>query len=141
MNPTNKYKNLITGRKANLPAGTGKTRKYRNVPTIYRGERFDSKAEMERYQVLEILAYDVLAISRLQRQVKFILLDKCVLENGARQRAITYTVDFLYVEQVNGKMIAEDVKGKETQQGNVRIKMFRALYPNIELRIIRKAKR
>lgn len=104
-------------------------RKYRNVKTVVDGITFDSKAEAKRYGDLKLLLRDK-RISGLELQRKFVVLDAI-----PGQRAITYKVDFLYVEKE--KLVAEDVKGKMTQQGKLRIKMFRVRYPEIELRIIK----
>lgn len=71
--------------------------------------KFDSKDEYTRY--LELLALEGAGeISDLQTQVKYELVPKTDMF-----RAMTYTVDFQYIE--NGKLIVEDVKGYTHRTG------------------------
>lgn len=82
---------------------------------------FDSKAEGEFYLYLKDL--------KEQGKIKEIILqEKLVLQegfkkNGKTNRAITYTVDFTVLDD-KGNLIRIDVKGMETQQGNLKRKMY-----------------
>ncbi len=56
------------------------------------------------------------------------------MRNGA---VASYRPDFTYIE--NGKQIAEDVKGGKatiTEASALRMALFRACYPDIELRLV-----
>ncbi len=66
------------------------------------------------------------AISELCLQPVFKI---CVNEN----LICKYIADFQYYE--NGKPIVEDWKGKRTKDFNLKAKLFKALYPDFELRI------
>lgn len=82
---------------------------------------FDSKAEGEFYLYLKDL--------KEQGKIKEIILqEKLVLQegfkkNGKTNRAITYTVDFTVLDD-KGNLTRIDVKGMETQQGNLKRKMY-----------------
>jgi hypothetical protein len=103
-------------------------RKYRNVPTVIDGIRFDSKAEARRYQELELLQR-AKVIRDLKRQVTFALYGK----NGAP--ICRYRADFMYEE--SGKHVVEDVKGVATPVFGLKAKLFADNYPEIELRVVR----
>ena len=96
--------------------------KYNAIPTVIDGIRFDSKAEARRYQQL-ILLERAGEITGLEIHKRFRL-----------HAGIVYECDFLYEE--NGKKVAEDVKGMETQAFKIKKKLFRVDHPQIELRII-----
>lgn len=86
-------------------------KKYKNK-IIYQGsEKFDSKRELERYHELQLLERSGV-ISDLQRQVKFVLIDK-----SQYGRAIKYVADFVYQER--GVQVVEDVKSYITQKNPV----------------------
>ena len=82
---------------------------------------FDSIAEGEFYLYLKDL--------KEQGKIKKIILqEKLVLQegfkkNGKTNRAITYTVDFTVLDDED-KLTRIDVKGMETQQGNLNRKMY-----------------
>lgn len=112
-------------------AKPSKPSKYGNVRTEIDGIWFDSQAEARRYEELRLL----------QRAGAISLL--CPSPEQPKKRrfkliaGVTYTPDFTYQE--GGREIAEDVKGgKATATGHFRdkAKMFRELYPSIELRIV-----
>lgn len=109
-------------------AGGGAVRKYRNVPTVIDGIRFDSKAEAKRYNELRLLAFDR-QITDLKRQVTFALYGK----NGAP--ICRYRADFMYTE--GDKVVVEDVKGVATPVFGLKAKLFQDNYPDIELRVVR----
>jgi hypothetical protein len=87
--------------------GTSRGNKYHARATIdAHGRRFDSRAEMRRYQELELLEVAG-RISELQRQVPFTLA-----VNGVR--VARYVADATYVE--DGKLVVEDVKSPATRR-------------------------
>lgn len=109
-------------------------RKYGNRKTSYNGIVFDSMAEFKRYQELRLLE-EAGEISDLKLQPMFELQPAFRDRSGKKHRAILYRADFLYVEK--GRTVAEDVKGMATQQGQLRIKMLRYHYPDLDVRIIK----
>lgn len=105
----------------------GKPRKYRNEKVDLDGVTFDSKKEAARWQELCLL-WNAGKISALRRQVPYALH-----VNG--QLIGRFTPDFFYVEK--GRQTAEDVKSPITKAETsylLRVKLFRALYPEIDFR-------
>lgn len=89
-------------------------------------ERFDSKAERDRYLMLRILERAG-AIAALERQLPSELWVQGKLIGKMRW-------DFAYVE--NGRSIVDDTKGmKATPDWMLKAKLSRALYPTVEHRI------
>ena len=80
--------------------------KYRNKKQLYKGIKFDSKKELQRYLILE------------EMQMKKLIYDLEVhpvfplLVNGVKIGR--YTADFKY-KNVNGEEVIEDVKSKITK--------------------------
>ncbi|MHB1131673.1 MAG: DUF1064 domain-containing protein [Chloroflexota bacterium] len=99
------------------------------------GRRWHSQDEFERWGDLVTMAWAG-KITDLRRQVRYVLQPAFRDNTGRRVRAISYTLDFTYFE--DGREIAEDFKGVQTQAGMLRQKLFRAKYPDIELRVTRK---
>ena len=95
--------------------------KYRAIPTIVNGIRFDSKREAARYQelLLELKAGKITDLT-LQPVFRF----PC---------GIKYLADFKYTEK--GKPIYEDIKGFKPPAFNLKMKCFKYHYPTEELRI------
>lgn len=94
--------------------------KYRNTKTIYRGIKFDSKAEAEYYDlaVWQAQAEDW----ELKLQERFELLPKFELE-GKKYRKIEYVPDFTFYK--NGKLVkVVDVKGMQTKDFKLKAKLF-----------------
>ena len=97
--------------------------KHGNIPTMYLGEKFDSKAEKERY--LELLMLQKAGrLRNLQRQVKYELLPAAYGE-----QAVTYKADFVY--ETGGKTIVEDYKGFQTAAYKIKRKLFKQRYPDL----------
>ena len=90
---------------------------------------FDSKAEHRRFGELMLLA------RAGQITTPAVHPEYTLSVNGTKIGK--YKADFFYVE--NGKDVVEDVKSSPTMTtaSRLRMKVFRACYPNIELRIIR----
>lgn len=110
--------------------------KYKSKPITVDGYRFASKAEARRYGQLKLLKRAG-RISELELQPKFMLQPKLMARNGATITAITYTADFQYLEE--GRVVVEDVKGGRATQTalfSVKWRLFQAIYPWIEARIV-----
>jgi hypothetical protein len=101
----------------------------------WRGERFDSKAELARWLVLREMARTG-EISDLQRQTHF-RFNVTGPDGKARPVGRGWKIDFTYME--DGRRIAEDTKGRIFRDIPLRRDLFQALYPDIELRFNGKA--
>lgn len=112
------------GASAHRGIGANKKSKYRNVPTVTHGIRFDSKLEARYYEQLSLrwVAGDVLWFVR---QVNF------DLEGGVRYRA-----DFL-VRTRDGVDVV-DTTGLMTQAKKNKLKQMKARY-GIEVQVVRAA--
>lgn len=100
-----------------------KKNKFNAIKVHADGYTFDSKAEYQRYCELKLL-YAAGKISHLVVHPKYDLMD------------CNYVGDFMYRE--NDKCVIEDVKSRATLTpiSRLKMKMFRRMFPNIELRII-----
>lgn len=107
--------------------------KYKNKKVQIDMYVFDSIAESRRYKELALLE-KAGEIENLQLQPKFLLQDS-FKKNGKTYRKIGYIADFMYEEK--GKIIVEDIKGKETEVFKLKHKLFEYKYPGLELKIIR----
>lgn len=96
--------------------------KYRNRPLVYEGQFFASQAECRRYK--ELMFFHPVAL-RCQPRFPLIVNGKTIC---------TYVPDFYYRE--GDREICEDVKGYETAVFKLKRKLFEALHPTIELRVI-----
>lgn len=86
--------------------------KYCNEPTTVDGIKFPSRKEANRWQELKLLerAGEIVV---LQRQVPFVICDKCTTRSGKVQPARKYVADFVYRDK-HGRMVVEDAKGYRT---------------------------
>jgi len=104
--------------------------KYGAKKIVIDGITFDSKDEGRYYLYLkELKAKD--KILNFERQPKY-ELQPSFKKYGKTHRAITYAPDFL-IYHLDGSEELIDVKGTETQQGNMRRKMFDYKYPDLKL--------
>jgi len=106
--------------------------KYNNKKCSAFGNKFDSKAEMNRYLVLREQSIKGI-ISELKLQPKYLLQDKYTSTlNGIKKNigAINYIADFEYIK--DGVLIAEDVKGMKTSTYTLKMKLFIKKYKNIQ---------
>lgn len=89
------------------------------------GHVFDSRAEAKRYGELKWLerARDIKALS--------VHPTYPLTVNGVTIGSVT--LDFAYYE--GGRRVCEDVKGTITEAASLRLRLFRALNPEIEVRI------
>ena len=111
-----------------------KPSKYGNITTYVGNIRFDSKAEAARYTELKMLQRTG-KISGHELQPSFELQPKFKGADGKTIRAITYRADFQYNE--NGRVVVEDVKGKETKDFIIKKKIFMQKYPHVDFRLIK----
>lgn len=102
-----------------------KPNKYGAQKTQDDGITFDSKAEAKRYESLKLLR-SAGAIRWFGRQPSFLLTG-----------GIRYRPDFI-IQDADGRIWVEDVKGHPTKDFILKAKLFRAEYPGLELRIITK---
>lgn len=102
-----------------------KPNKYRNVPTVVDGIRFDSLKEGKRYGELKLLEKAGI-IRNLQADKKQIRYQFVV--NG--QDVGRYTPDFVYVDDATNAVIAEDCKSpsSRTEAYMIRKRLMKALY-------------
>ncbi|MFL0267242.1 DUF1064 domain-containing protein [Candidatus Clostridium radicumherbarum] len=106
------------------------TSKYGSKKIVIDGITFDSKEEGRFYEYLKKLkAKD--KILNFELQPKYIL-QKSFKKYGKTHRAITYTPDFL-IYHLDGSLELIDVKGSNTQQGDMRRKMFDFNYLDLKL--------
>ncbi len=106
-----------------------KPRRYRNVPVVVDGIRFDSRKEAARWQELKLLER-VGEISNLERQVAIPIIVSGV-------RVADYVCDAKYLDH-DGKLVVEDVKSPITRKDPVyrlKRKLVAALH-QIEVREI-----
>lgn len=111
-----------------IPASTApqnQRSKFGNIPTIYDGRRYASKAEAGRAAALDSLQLAGI-IASWKPQPRF--------ELGVPENI--YIADFL-VRDVNGKVWVEDVKGIETEKFKRDKKLWRSYGPH-PLHIIKK---
>lgn len=114
-----------------------KVNKYRNKKCIYKGIKFDSKKERDRY--IQLKCYENLGeITKLELQPRFLLLDTIHYKNKTYPKTY-YKADFKYFDNEKGKYIVEDVKSPITAKDKVymlKIKMLLTKYPDIEFKEI-----
>tara|TARA_Y100000385_G_scaffold183686_1_gene189723 strand:- start:6 stop:377 length:372 start_codon:yes stop_codon:yes gene_type:complete len=92
--------------------------KYRNIPIIVNGIKFDSKAEHKRFTELELLQ-KAGKIFNLEMQKDFELQPSFMDNQGEKRRSIKYIADFVYKE--NEIIIVEDLKSKITAKDSTYI--------------------
>lgn len=107
--------------------------KYGNEIVMAHGHRFDSRAEYDHFQQLQILERCGEISHLIPHPKAYTLQPAFTDQHGVRHRAITYTPDFAFTEA--GRDVVVDVKGKETEVFRIKAKMFRYHYPDIELRL------
>lgn len=92
------------------------------------GHTFASKAEADRYAQLKWLerARDIKALA--VHPVFFLVVNGVTVGK--------FTADFMYHE--GGRKVVEDVKGLVTPEASLRMRVFMALYPDHELRVVKK---
>lgn len=100
----------------------GKKNKYRNEKVTVNGIVFDSKREADRWADLNVLERAG-EISRLQRQVKYVLIPTQYDEKKkVLERECSYIADFVYLK--DGKLVVEDAKGFKTPEYKIKKKLM-----------------
>lgn len=110
--------------------------KYRAKKVVTIEGKFDSKKELQRWELLQEMERQGL-ISHLERQVEFELLPKQPLKEprisrGKTKRliksepAVVYRADFVYIE--DGIQIVEDVKGFCTPEYKIKRKLMKYIH-------------
>jgi hypothetical protein len=99
------------------------------------GIRFDSRAELDRYLELKMLARSG-AVANIELQPEYVLLDRFVHPEHGKLGPLRYRADFRYQETATGKTIVEDVKGHRTDVYRIKRILLLWRYPEIEFREI-----
>lgn len=104
------------------------------------GYSFDSKAEAKRYAEL-LLLEAAGRIEDLTIHPVYLLQAAFRDASGRKHRAITYEADFSYTEvldpqSVQGRAVAEDVKGHRTEVFKLKEKLFRFKHPHVDFRVL-----
>lgn len=98
------------------------TSKYNAKKIEYKGHKFPSKLECDRFKILEEQEIKGL-IKNLELQPPFVLLEKYRYDEQAI-RAIKYIADFRYVKVDTGETVIEEVKGFKTDVYKIKHKIF-----------------
>ncbi len=102
--------------------------KYGSRKKEFDGHIFDSTGECNAYQYLKDLETGGI-ISCLELQPAYILQHP--FSSGTyKQRSITYRADFRYLD-LSGNTVVVDYKGFRTEVYKLKLKMFRAMYPDV----------
>lgn len=109
--------------------------KYHNQKVVLDNIIFDSKVEGRRYVELKLLE-SAGVITGLKVHPQFVIWQ--VNDGRRRQDRIIYEADFQYTEIGLEREICEDIKGVETAVFKIKEKMFRAAYPDIYFRVIKR---
>lgn len=102
--------------------------KYHVKPFVWRGIKFDSKAEGNRYEVLRAWKKEGRIVALHFHGIHF------HLGKNDKGRQTIYTPDFTYLE--DGVLIAEEVKGVRVRDFPVRAALFKTVFPEWTLRVI-----
>lgn len=97
-------------------------KKYNNVVVDTPDGRFDSRAELRRFEYLSMLL-KAKEIKNLRRQVRYELIPAQVTPSGKKERPTHYLADFVY-ETKEGRTNVEDVKGAVTPEYRLKRKLL-----------------
>ena len=100
--------------------------KYGNKKTEVDGIRFDSRKEARRYGALCLL--------QKGRVIKDLAVQPVFPLTVNDVRVGKYIGDFAYIEK--GRTVVEDAKGMRTPVFNLKWRMVKALYPEIDWRLV-----
>jgi hypothetical protein len=106
-----------------------KERKYHNKKPTVDGITFDSQKEANYYAKIK-MALKNGDIKKIERQVKYRLLDGFDDKEGNHHRPINYFADFR-VTWADGTVKIVDTKGYRTQVYKIKKKLLLAKYPDI----------
>jgi hypothetical protein len=96
------------------------------VKKIVDGVTFDSAGEARAFALL-MLWEKAGAISNLERQPRYTLMDGYVDATGRKVRAMEYVPDFRFIR--DGQTVVVDFKGFRTEAYKIKAKLFRQRYP------------
>lgn len=105
-----------------------KANKYGAVKKEYGGNKYDSKREAQHAANLDLMKRHG-SVTNWERQVKLPLAVEGV-------HICNYIIDFV-VTYDNGKVEHQEVKGMETPTWKLKFKLAKALYPDINFRVIK----
>lgn len=98
--------------------------KYGAKKIAFEGETFDSKAELRRWLVLQLMERAG-EITGLLRQVKYELIPAQRDDYGnVLERAVNYVADFQYIDRRTHTVVVEDVKGVRTKDYIIKRKLM-----------------
>lgn len=124
------YEEYLKKRGQKIEKPKAKKQKYNNKGIWYDGVYFRSQLELKRYCQLKLL-FNAGEIRGFVLQPEFILQ-----EGTAEERAITYSADFLILNN-DGTYTVEDTKGYESEQWKRTYKQFKLRYPKVELKVLK----
>jgi hypothetical protein len=113
-----------------MKRATKKGHKYHATPTVYQGQRYDSKREAEYAASLDRMKAAG-AIEGWARGGCFVLVP------GKRGQRIEYRPDF-YVHEGQGAGYWVDVKGMETEVFKLKARLLKHVRPDVRLLIVSK---
>lgn len=108
--------------------GCKASRQFSSKSVICNQIRFASIREAYRYSQLMFCQERLKIISNLEIQPRF-----KINVNGID--VFSYISDFQFIE--GGTWVVEEVKGRETSIYKLKLKCFKAMYPNLRIRIIK----
>jgi len=109
---------------------TKKPTKYRAKKCVLDGRKFDSEAEMKRAMILKEWLNQG-AICDLEYQPRFTLQESFRDNRGRLNRAVEYVADFSYFDVQEFRSVVLEVKGFKTEASKIKMKWFRAKFPDI----------
>ena len=108
--------------------------KYGNKKVVVDGETYDSQREYKRWQDLCVLEQDG-QISRLERQVTYVLAPSVLLHGEAKKKpALRYVADFTYVAAGSPNVVVEDAKGRDTPVSRIKRHLMKSVH-GIDVRL------
>lgn len=109
-------------------SGQRKAHKYNAVKKTVDGVTFDSAGEARAGSLL-MLWEKAGAISNLERQPRYTLMDGYVDPVGRKVRPMAYVPDFRFTR--DGQTVVVDFKGMRTEAYKLKAKLFRQRYPDL----------
>ena len=111
-------------------AGSGKAKahKYNATKKTVEGITFDSAGEARAFALLNMWE-KAGAISNLERQPRYTLMDGYVDPVGRKVRSMAYVPDFRFIR--DGRTVVVDFKGFRTEAYKLKAKLFRRRYPDL----------
>jgi len=116
----------------------GRYYKFRNRPTrCSEGIMHQGKAEAEYCTDLHVLQRAGRIVDlKAHPQERFRLDVKCSGDSGEAVHICDYLADFVYTDVETGELVVEDVKGWQTAESKIKIRLMLAVH-GIEVRLVR----